>query len=137
MRDFLVSANEFWHEINDAFENAGGVYILKSYEEDGKTPKKVNRLLDSDKDGVLYIGKASSFLDRVIELKKSLSPKHRSSNHECGARYKQHDDLPLQLPYSRLFVTLEQTSNSRELESEQLKKYQDKFGELPPLNRSS
>jgi hypothetical protein len=93
-------------------------------------------LLGCDKEGILYIGKASSFLDRVIGLKKSLSPEYISSEHECGYRYKNHSVVFTQFPYLSLHVALIACENPRESEKEYIQKYYDSFGELPPFNRS-
>ena len=60
-----------WHEINDRFNNGGGVYILKCLRSaDSSAPIPIDRLLGSDNDGTSHIGKANRFTDRVAELKK-------------------------------------------------------------------
>ncbi len=82
------------------------------------------------------IGMAASFVNRVIELKKSLSPDHRSAAHECGSRYKSHVAIAERFPYQRLLITLEHSNAPREAELIALKTYYDTFGELPPFNRS-
>ncbi len=97
---------------------------------------QIGRLLKNDESGVLYIGKAISFLDRVIELKKSLSPDHISSNHKCGVRFKSF--LKNHFEFENLWVELIQTEDTEDidqLEIEELLKYETEFGELPPLNR--
>ncbi len=135
MTDFRISDTKFWYKINDTFGNSGGIYILKSFNNDGSV-RRTNRLLTQDNEGIIYIGKAQSFLNRVIELKKSLSPEHSSSNHECGYRHKNHSGISDKFPYDSLFVTLIHSDNPKELESSKLAEYQLKFGELPPLNHS-
>ncbi len=80
---FKLSDKRFWENIKKEFGNGGGTYELYCM-----MPKTnivpVQRMLKADKSGTLYIGRATSFLDRVIELKKSISPDYTSSNHECG-----------------------------------------------------
>lgn len=129
---FKISDPAFWQQINSAYHNGGGIYklILKD-----KTdfPVRIGRLLKKDENGVLYIGKATSFLDRVIELKKSLSPDHFSSNHECGVRFKSF--LKNHFEFENLWVELIQTNDIDQLEIEELLKYETEFGELPPMNR--
>jgi hypothetical protein len=128
-----ISDTEFWNSINKEFSNGGGVY--KVIATDNEKPVAIQRLLDIDTEGVLYIGKATSFLERVIFLKTSTDPDYESSNHEFGVRYKKHETMKTKFPYYKLFVHLEASDKPDTLESEALKNYHDKFGELPPLNR--
>ena len=130
---FQIAAKDFWYDIEDVFNENGGVYVLFSKQNDTIVP--INRLLGSDVNGVLYIGKADSFLDRVIDLKKSMSPKHKSTAHECGVRWKNHDGIYAKYPYESLYVRLIESDDPRKLESFRLKEYEEMFGELPPLNR--
>jgi hypothetical protein len=128
----------FWATVHQAFGAGGGVYFLScATGEDDLTPVPVNRLLGQDRRGILYIGKADSFVDRVIGLKKSLSPEHRTSEHECGVRHKSHLNLAAAFPYERLVLTLIGSTEPRQLEATELKRYLAQFGELPPLNRAS
>lgn len=130
---YRLSDKEFWGKIKKDFGEGGGTYELYCM-----LPKTyivpVPRMLKTDKSGTLYIGKATSFLDRVIELKKSLSPNHTSSNHECGVRYKDSEILQGKYPYEHLYIELHGTDMGVELEREKLKSYVREFGELPPLN---
>ena len=132
--EFLkISDRELWNNINKTFSNGGGIY--KVIATDNEKPVAIQRLLDIDTEGILYIGKASSFLDRVIILKTSTDPDYNSSNHEFGVRYKEHQTMKVKYPYDKLFVHLEASDKPDSLESEALKNYYEKFGELPPLNR--
>lgn len=138
MNRFRISSETMWHEINDQFKETGGVYILKcSTDTNNFVPAHINRLLTSDDNGILYIGKANSFIDRVAELKKSISPQYNSSSHECGSRYKDNPGISKKLPYNQLFIELVGSDNPRDTEEQLLQRYQDEFGELPPLNRVS
>ncbi|MDD2893651.1 MAG: hypothetical protein PHF20_06935 [Halothiobacillaceae bacterium] len=131
-----ISSERFWYEINDTFGSSGGIYVLSCTDDDDKGATiPINRLLAVDSDGVLYIGMAKSFLDRVIELKKSLSPEHVSRSHECGSRHKNHVLISELFPYERLQVDLIEAEDPMAAELEALNKYMAKFGELPPLNR--
>lgn len=131
-----ISSDSFWYEVNDAFGSGGGIYILSCADQKGQTIA-VGRLLGEDTNGVLYIGKANSFIDRVIELKKSLSPEHVSRGHECGARHKSHEGISQCFPYNQLQLDLVAADDPRVAEQEALASYMAKFGELPPLNRVS
>jgi len=130
---FALDDTNLWNKIHEHFGNNGGIYKVIAIRDD--EPVTINRFLGSDKDGVLYIGKALSYLDRVITLKKSTAPKYKSSNHEFGARYKQHTSIKIHFPFETLYVKLQQSDTPNELECNELKKYFDTFGELPPLNR--
>lgn len=131
-----IASDRFWYEINDTFGSRGGIYTLSCTDDMGETIP-VRRLLSEDPDGVLYIGMATSFLDRVIELKKSLSPEHVSCGHECGSRHKSHALISERFPYERLQVDLIEAEDPRTTEQEAMNTYFAKFGELPPLNRTS
>lgn len=132
-----ISDPEFWTQVNQAFGVAGGIYRVSCEGEPGtRLPMPIRRLLSTDPAGTLYIGMAASFVNRVIELKKSLSPDHRSAAHECGSRYKSHVAIAERFPYQRLLITLEHSNAPREAELMALKSYYDTFGELPPFNRS-
>jgi hypothetical protein len=132
------SDEKMWHKIDEEFNENGGVYILKcSTEINNFIPVIANRLVESDKNGILYIGKANSFIDRVIDLKKSISPQYTSRSHECGARYKDHKKLQSKFPFENLYIELYGDSKPLELEKIFLKEYELRFGELPPINRVS
>ena len=129
-----ISSDRFWYDINDTFGDGGGVYVLSCVDEKG-TIIPVSRLLAVDSEGVIYIGMAKSFLDRVIELKKSLSPEHSSKGHECGSRHKSHSLICERFPYEGLQVDLISAEGPRVAEQNALNTYVEKYGELPPLNR--
>lgn len=128
-----LSDPNLWNKINETFGKSGGIYKIKAF--NNNTPVIINRLLDSDKEGVLYIGMANSYLDRVITLRKSTDPEYISTNHEFGSRYKQHSTIKIKFPYDSLFIELQSSDNPNELEKIELRKYYAAFGELPPLNR--
>lgn len=130
--------DKMWYKIDSEFNTNGGVYILKcSKEMDSFVPIAVNRLLADDKDGILYIGKANTFINRVIDLKKSISPQYNSNSHECGTRYKMHKGLQEKFPFQNLYIELYGDENPLELEKILLTEYESTFGELPPINRVS
>jgi len=131
---FKISSENMWHKINEAHGESGGVYILRCGDD---KPISISRLLENDESGTLYIGKANSFINRVAELKKSISPKYSSDSHECGARYKLHTGISNNFPFEQLYLNLIASDDPRTTESNLLKEYEEKFGELPPLNRVS
>jgi len=88
---FLISDKEFWHQIDEKHSKRGGVYKLVAAKDGKRIP--VQRWLDNDEEGILYIGRATSFLIRVINLKKSIDPTHKDSSHKAGIRYKPYRKL--------------------------------------------
>lgn len=129
---FQIADKMFWHQIKKEFGRQGGVYCLFSQMDNKRVA--INRILSKDNGGFLYIGKANVFLERVIELKKSLSPDHNSSGHDAGVRWKENKGIMASFPYKSLYVRLVQSENPELIESRLLEKYEEKFGELPPLN---
>lgn len=133
---YRLSSNELWDEINEIskkINKKGGVYLLFCLDAEHENPLPVNRVLTIDGKGILYVGCAISFLDRVINLKKSISDEYSSQSHDCGIRYKKY--FKKMFPYENLFLELEFTDNPKIREKEILEKYERDFGELPPLNR--
>lgn len=127
-----ISDYDLWTKIYNGFQTKGGVYKIISVQNGKRT--QINRFLGSDPDGVLYIGKATSFIDRVINLKKSISPEFGGSSHICGRRYKANPNIAQQFPFCNLYLELTQSDTPEELERELLKNYCKLFGEVPPLN---
>lgn len=59
MKQFKISSETMWDDINANFGKKGGVYILKCFDsENTSTPLSVNRFLKKDSEGILYIGMA-------------------------------------------------------------------------------
>ena len=134
---YLITSEELWNQINERFGDKGGVYKLHCLSLSG--PKRIeplSRLLNVDNEGVLYIGKAISYLDRVINLKKSLLPKMKSQGHICGRRYwnDTYKTLRVRYPAERLCISFVQSDSPEKLEKEELASYCKRFGEPPPLN---
>ena len=136
LKQYMISPEDMWYEINNEFGGSGGVYVLKSISDTNNLPITINRLLGNDVQGILYVGKANCFTDRVAELKKSIAPDYASDSHECGSRYKNNSNIQKAFPFESLCIELIRSGNPRQAELEMLKKYEESFGELPPLNRS-
>ncbi len=130
-----IASDGFWQKIEKEFGSGGGIYILSCLDKD-EAIIPISRFLGEDTEGILYIGMASCFLDRAIDLKKSLSPAHSSRAHECGVRHKSHEAISLHFPYHQLVLKLVGFANPRMAEIEALQAYVKKYGELPPLNRA-
>jgi hypothetical protein len=128
----LFADAAFWNSINERHEQRGGVYKIIAVSGGKRVP--VNRFLGTDNEGVLYIGKATSFLDRVLDLKKSLSPSYNSNAHICGRRYKSLPNIAKHFPFETLHVDLIPSDTPEVLEAQLLDSYRNIYGEVPPLN---
>ena len=132
---YKLSDKDLWYKIESDFGNSGGIYKLFCFDNNNDLIK-INRLLKTDQNGILYIGKAISFLDRTITLKKSISPDYISENHECGFRYKSSELIKNKFPFQNLHIELIGCEEIHLKEKELLDNYEKEFGELPPLNRN-
>ncbi len=128
----LINDKDFWTNIHSQYEQRGGVYKIIAVRDGHRVA--INRFLSNDTNGVLYIGKATSFIDRVIELKKSIADDYNGTGHICGRRYKANPNIAKMFPYSILHIELIQTDTPEELERTLLTEYANTFGEVPPLN---
>lgn len=132
VKEYRLSSKTLWNEINNDFQEKGGAYKL-FYKDNGKV-RSIERFLGTDTDGILYIGSASSYLDRIIDLKKTLDPNYISAPHICGRRYNKNDNIKKEFPYPNLFIRLIGHDKPKDKERELLDQYFKKFGEVPPLN---
>lgn len=135
---FEIASESLWDQIVEYFGERGGVYKLRylsDAENNGFEPTR--RLLGTDPEGVLYIGKATSFASRVIDLKKSLLPDYESLSHHVGIRFSRNPTLREKFDVKKLCVTLHESAQPEETEREELQAYFRKFGELPPWNAKS
>lgn len=136
---YKISDEKLEAEIIKDFSNANGTYKLFWYKKD--RPRKINRLLDVDCDGILYIGKTDKTLSyRVGSLASAIksNTKHdqvepKEIGHKALAkkffRIRKHIDInDLYVEVSKVFDT------PLKDESRLLEKYIAEFGELPPMN---
>ena len=129
---YKLSSENLWNDINEKFSENGGTYSLHWLDGELK-PVKISRLFGIDEEGILYIGRAISFLDRIITLKKTLI--YKSSGHIAGRRINSVKIILNKIPIDNLYVSLNQTDNSITDEKLLIKTYEENYGELPPLNR--
>lgn len=127
-----LSDKDLWRLMNEVHAEKGGAYKIIAFRDGRRIP--IRRFLDIDNDGVLYIGKANSFIDRVIELKKSISPEYKGSAHICGRRYKSNPNISKLFPFDSLYVETIQSNDPEQLERSLLREYAMRYGEVPPLN---
>lgn len=129
---FHIADVKFGDTIHGNLSWKGGAYKLVAIEDGNRMP--IGRLLGTDNEGILYLGKADSFKTRVIELKKSITEGFISSAHECRARYKTSELIREKFPHKNLWIQLIPSDTAIVKESELLKEYIAKYGEAPPLN---
>ncbi|MGQ0829409.1 MAG: hypothetical protein ACT4ON_13555 [Bacteroidota bacterium] len=127
-----ISDPDFWEQIHARHNIKGGVYKIIAVKDGQRVP--INRFLGIDKEGILYIGKATSYINRVISLKTSISPEYRGKGHICGRRYKSNEKIAEYFSYDNLFIDLIQSETPEADEDTLLKTYFKEFGEAPPLN---
>lgn len=128
----FLSSKDLWTDLNHDFGVHGGAYRLFSISSNKIKP--IGRLLGKDKKGTLYIGKADSYVKRLVDLKKTISPDYKSNPHICGRRYKLNTDIALRFPFENLFVELFPDKLPEKREAHLLNGYFDTYGEVPPLN---
>ncbi|WP_295129102.1 hypothetical protein [uncultured Chitinophaga sp.] len=134
MTENLISFNDgdFYDLISARYVQKGGVYKIIAVRDGRRVP--INRFLGTDNEGILYIGKATSFIDRVVNLKKSISPNYNGTGHICGRRYKSNPSIAKLFPYDILYTELIETDTPEKVEKRLLREYLTIYGEVPPLN---
>ncbi len=127
-----LSDNDLWNLVYAKYGTGGGVYKIIAIINGQRTP--VNRFLATDNQGVLYIGKATSYIDRVIALKRSVAPNYNGTSHICGRKYKSNPKIASLFPYETLYIELIPSDSPEILEKKFIIEYSNEFGEVPPLN---
>ncbi len=127
-----------------------GVYILRCLS-DNNEYIQINRILKTDKDGVIYIGSSSYIPHRIVQLKVSIleaykNPsnynKSRLFKHTCGKKLLNSAVREI-IKFEKLSVEIisseenAHTDSHYILENEKLLHYENEFGEPPPFNQGS
>lgn len=118
---------DLWRWLQD---KGGGVYKVIAIKEGKIIPQ--HRFLGTDDHGILYIGQAGRYTDRISKL--ILSIKNNNSSHICGRRYKKNSNIVRQFPPETLYIEIIQSTEPEILEKKLLCEYFEKYGEAPPLN---
>ncbi len=134
-KEYQLAMDYLNDSITRDFAEEGGVYEL--YSKNGGEVVVVNRCIKVDPKGILYIGKAKTFRNRVIGLRKTIDPLYKSESHICGRRYKNNKNLMKQFPFEDLYVRLHQFDQPEVVEKKKIEDYFLEFGEVPPLNATS
>lgn len=130
MKTICLAEDNFWNHI----PKCGGVYFIHSY--NNQIPIRLNRVLGTDEEGVLYIGKSENLRERLRMLWRVLNPKLKATAHTFGTKYNDNKKLREAFPLKSLYVSFRITNEPKSLESELLDIYFSKYGEVPPFNSS-
>ncbi len=103
-------------------------------------PHSISRICNTDKSGTMYIGTApmgehskNTLHGRIGDFVKQLDGSTRQ--HSAARRYRSSDVLIKRFPRRSLFFYWIRIKEPWTLEDKLLRRYEDLFGELPPLNR--
>jgi excinuclease UvrABC nuclease subunit len=112
-----------------------GIYRIYSLDEN-ENPRHLQRLLGTDKDGILYIGKSENLNDRVRMLWRVLQPNYRATAHTFGVNYKSLQVIQNAFPLDTLAIEYEENDTAKVYEKSLIETYRQLYGEVPPLNGS-
>ena len=116
-----------------------GVYRLLALRDSAAAP--IPRLLATDPDGVLYVGKAARLRGRVRTLVKCIREDVRG--HAAGRRFHHIDRLRARAGLDKFsdtfelrlsFFTCNSVEDAKSAETQVLHAYIAQYGEVPPLN---
>jgi len=110
------------------FAKQNGVYQIKVVKPTG-SPISIRRLLGNDKMGIIYIGRG-----RCETVATRIRKNVENEKGYAGVKRKFLKLQPHCLFARARFVSVKTAKNLEDLETNLLKKYKEKFGELPPFN---
>jgi hypothetical protein len=126
-----------WSEIDQPTDyRHHAVYIVRLCGETG-IPICINRFLDSDANGILWIGKASDMEGRRRILARGHLGKGAHSEARLLHILETVSALPMKHPrrkYEYSYIEVKNSDQASKIEEEQIKAYIKQFGEAPPLN---
>ncbi len=118
-------------EIDSNAPDKPGIYRIYWIKDTQSQP--INRISGTDTNGLLYIGHTKGSLQtRLNQFRCSAFKK--STNHSGALKYRKINILERTIMPNEIYVEIEPCSDSLKREGQELKKYADKFGEVPPLN---
>ncbi len=117
--------------------NQKGVYVIYALN-DNETPKPINRVLKTDKNGILYIGQTTkqTFKKRLDMFKRVIAPNYAATAHSGGLNLKEIHALREAFPANCIYVQVFPYQNPKAVEQRMIEEYRQEFGEVPPLNGS-
>jgi excinuclease UvrABC nuclease subunit len=131
MPKIRIENRDFYNQVPEL----PGIYRI--YSIDGNdNPHPLTRVLGTDSDGVLYIGKSKNLRERVRMLWRVLQPNYGATAHTFGINYKSLEVIRNAFPYETLAIEYETNEDPKEYEKVQIEIYRQIYGEVPPLNGS-
>jgi hypothetical protein len=128
---YLISDTSFGDNIYANYQGQGGAYKIIAIRH--KEPVQICRWLGTDPEGIIYIGKADLFTDRVIRFKLAIL-RHNGNGHIACRRYKSIPNIGDRFPYNIMYAELFPSDHPKQMEMELRRDYMNQFGEVPPLN---
>jgi excinuclease UvrABC nuclease subunit len=110
-----------------------GVYLIRLLSASGNF-QKINRVINTDDNGLLYIGKSENLRTRIKSLTKTINNLDSTNNHIFGVKYNRNSLFKKTFLPKQLSIIFTTETNCKNKEDELLKNYLHKFGELPPFN---
>ncbi len=113
--------------------NKKGVYKIYFYVND--SPYPINRIIKSDKSGLVYIGctNKQDFERRLNNFRLSME-KEKTNNHSGGNKISLNDNLKNLISKGKLMFDTIEKEQPLEEEKKMIQNYFLEFGEKPPLN---
>ena len=118
-------------EIDNSTRLKPGIYKIY-WIKDGKR-QRISRIGGIDTNSLLYIGHTKGSLQTRLNQFRC-SAFLNSTNHSGALKYRRNDKLRELINKEEIFAEIEECNNTLSREKNELKKYADKFGEVPPLN---
>ena len=144
--DAIKIYNEtFWEEVKKWCDDADlvdGAYTIRWM--NGEQYHPICRLLETDEEGILYIGSSKNLPNRMGDLKKALLASYNTiykdhTTHSIG-KIKDINNFRIKIDLNNIKITLhhpkeyENIETGVDLEIYLLEQYELKYGETPPLN---
>lgn len=129
--------NDETFRIKDQIPDTPGIYKIIVLDQND-LPIKINRFLDVDSNGILYIGKANNLRKRLANMRRAFSITHKSKKHIAVRRYYLLKKVADKYPIDRIVVLIEKVKDcetAKHLETKRLEEYEKIFGERPPFNK--
>ena len=118
-------------EIDKNSESKSGIY--KIYWIKNNVPQRINRFFGTDVSGLLYIGQAKGSVQGRLNNFRCTAFLN-SNNHSGAKKYRQFGVINKFINSEEFFAEVMYCDNPLEREKQELDKYRNKFGEIPPLN---
>lgn len=108
-----------------------GLYFIHWIKSNNFVP--IQRILGTDYNGLLYIGKSTNLGKRINNLIVNLKDPSKLKHH-FSIKYHKTPLVSLFIKINELGLIIKPFNNPKEYEEKYLLDYNSKFGELPPFN---